>query len=78
MAARILKLDELKVRMVVWLQRSHIVEPHVVEIVSVKKGINYFDQKCMEVKFSEPWSSCFTFLPPGQEWIQDIILQAGH
>ena len=66
--ARILKLKELKTGMVVWLQRSHIVQPHVVEIVSVKKGENYFNQKCMEVDFSEPHSRCFTFLPPGDNY----------
>lgn len=66
--ARILSLNELHSGMVVWLQRSHVVEPHVVEIVSVKKGENYFDQKCMEINFSEPWSKCFTFLPPGQDY----------
>ena len=50
-SARILKLSELKVGMIVWLQRSHIVEPHIVEITSVRKGENYFGQKCMEVDF---------------------------
>lgn len=66
--ARILKLKELKPGKIVWLQRSHIVEPHIVEITSVRKGENYFGQKCMEVNFSEPWSRCFTFLPPGQDY----------
>lgn len=66
--ARILKLNELKKGMVVWLQRSHIIQPHVVEIVSVKKGENYFNQKCMEIDFSEPHSRCFTFLPPGDDY----------
>ena len=66
--ARILKLDELKKGMVVWLQRSHIVQPHVVEVVSVKKGENYFEQQCMKVDFSEPHSRCFTFLPPGDDY----------
>ena len=41
--ARILKLNELKPHMVIWLQRSHIVQPHVVEIVSINKGENYFN-----------------------------------
>ena len=59
--ARILKLKELTPGKIVWLQRSHIVEPHIVEITSVRKGENYFGQKCMEVDFSEPWSRCFTF-----------------
>ena len=66
--ARILELEELKSGKIVWLQRSHIIEPHIVEITSVRKGENYFGQKCMEVNFSEPWSSCFTFLPPGQDY----------
>lgn len=66
--ARILKLEELKPGKIVWLQRSHIVEPHVVEITSVKKGENYFGKKYMEVDFSEPWSRCFTFLPSGQNY----------
>ena len=66
--ARILKLEELKPEKIVWLQRSHIIEPHIVEITSVRKGENYFGQKCMEVDFSEPWSRCFTFLPPGQNY----------
>ena len=44
--ARILKLKELTPGKIVWLQRSHIVEPHIVEITSVRKGENYFGQKC--------------------------------
>ena len=66
--ARILNLNELKPHMVVWLQESHMESPHVTEIVSVRKGINYFDQKCMEVDFTEPHSRCFTFLPPGDDY----------
>ena len=66
--ARILKLSELKPHMIVWLQESHTVQPHVTEIVSVKKGINYFDQKCMEVNFSIPFTRLFTFLPPGNHY----------
>lgn len=66
--ARIMKLDELKIGMVVWLQRSHIVRLHVVEIVSIKKGENYFNQECIEVDFSEPHSRCFTFFPPGDHY----------
>ena len=66
--ARILKLKELKPGMVVWLQEGHLVEPHVTEIVSIKKGENYFDQKCMEVNFSIPFTRLFTFLPPGDDY----------
>lgn len=65
---RVLSLDELHKGMIIWLQRAHIVEPHVVEIIDVKKGENYFNQKCMEINFSEPRSRCFTFLPPGQDY----------
>lgn len=66
--ARILKLSELKPNMVVWLQESHMESPHVTEIVSIKKGENYFDQKCMEVNFSIPFTRLFTFLPPGDDY----------
>lgn len=66
--ARILKLDELKKGMIVWLQESHIVEPHVTGIVNVKKGVNYFDQKCMKIDFDMPFAHCFTFLPPGDNY----------
>lgn len=66
--ARILQLDELKTGMVVWLQESHLVQPHVAEIISIKKGENYFGQKCMEVNFSIPFTRLFTFLPPGDHY----------
>lgn len=66
--ARILKLSELKPHMVVWLQESHMESPHITEIVSIKKGENYFDQKCMEVDFSIPFTRLFTFLPPGDDY----------
>ena len=73
--ARILKLKELKTGMVVWLQESHLVEPHVAEIISIKKGENYFDQKCMEVNFSIPFTRLFTFLP--LETIMMIMVTLG-
>ena len=68
MSARVLKLNELKEDKLVWLERSNHISVHPVKITDVKIGENYFNQKCLKIDFSEPWSEQFTFIPPGDDY----------